>query len=117
MQYEQVVYIAYIAQITICRLQIVNCAIYAICSACARDPEGLIHRLQVTGCRLQVTDYKFQVIGLMLKNISEIKNLRKLLNALTLKLIVLLLLKFMMDLFSECGYSCLQLLMPLISID
>ena len=64
----------YIAQITNHRLQIVNCAIYAI--------------LQVTGCRLQVTDYKFQVIGLMLKNISEIKNSRKLLNALTLKLIV-----------------------------
>ena len=93
----------YIAQITNRRLQIVNCAIYTI--------------LQVTGCRLQVTDYKFQVIGLMLKNISEIKNSRKLLNALTLKLIVLLLPKFTMDLFSECGYSCLQLLMPLISID
>ena len=92
----------YIALITNHRLQIVNCAIYAI--------------LQVTGCRLQVTDYKFQVIGLMLKNISEIKNSRKLLNALTLKLIVLLLPKFM-DLLSECGYSCLQLLLPLISID
>ena len=75
------------------------------CSPCARDPEGLMHRLQVTGCRLQVTDYKFQVIGLMLKNVSEIKNSTKLLNALTLKLIVLLLPEFTMATYSASAVS------------
>ena len=102
MQYEQVVtvYCVYCADY---KLQITNCKLRNISN--------------ITGYRLQITDFKFQVIGLMLKNISEIKNSRKLLNALTLKLIVLLLLKFTMDLFSKCGYSCLQLLMPLISID